>query len=81
MKKGLKSQDWIIWTSFCTNPTCILVKSGSSHKDRDAIPYLAIGLSGLSYSALGVHFPLFNPIVGYHQPTLPISPLPSLQEA
>ncbi|KAG2197763.1 hypothetical protein INT46_005749, partial [Mucor plumbeus] len=41
-------------TSVCTNPACILVKSGSSYKGRDAISSLAIGLSG------------FNPSVGHH---------------
>ena len=53
-------------TSVCTNPACILVKSGSSHKGRDAISSLAIDLSGLSYLALGVPFPPFNPSVGHH---------------
>ncbi|KAG2206051.1 hypothetical protein INT46_008248 [Mucor plumbeus] len=52
-------------TSACTNPACILIKSGSSHKGRDAISSLAIGLLGLSYFALGVPFPPFNPSVGY----------------
>ncbi|KAG2207047.1 hypothetical protein INT46_009180 [Mucor plumbeus] len=53
-------------TSVCTNPAYILLKSGSSHKERDAISSLAIGLSGVSYLALGVPFPSFSPSVGHH---------------
>ena len=53
-------------TSVCTNPACILVKPDSSHKGRDVISSLATRLSGLSYLALGVPFPPFNPSVGHH---------------
>ncbi|KAI7893824.1 uncharacterized protein EV154DRAFT_460263 [Mucor mucedo] len=48
-------------TSMCYNPECISVRNGHSHKGRDSLSSLAIGLTGLANLLFKTTFPAFNP--------------------
>ncbi|KAG1578656.1 hypothetical protein G6F47_011822 [Rhizopus delemar] len=48
-------------TSVCNNNECILSLSGTSHKARDSVSALAIGISGASRLISGTTLEVFNP--------------------
>lgn len=47
-------------TLYCTNPSCVSVRSNRAIMPRDAMSALAIGLVGLSTALFGSPFPAFQ---------------------
>lgn len=58
-------------TSMCYNQDCISVRNGHSHKGRDALSALAIGLTGLASLLLGTPFPAFDPNISQFNTDFP----------
>ncbi|GAN08662.1 hypothetical protein MAM1_0216c08177 [Mucor ambiguus] len=50
-------------TPICMNPDCVLRSRGETHKGRNSLSSLAIGLAGLSAVAIGQSIPCFDPTI------------------
>lgn len=60
-KKGAIALKTVNGASVCNNNECILSLSGTSHKARDSVSALAIGISGASRLISGTTLEVFNP--------------------
>ncbi|KAI9247411.1 hypothetical protein EDC94DRAFT_364085 [Helicostylum pulchrum] len=60
-KNGKVSLRSIKGTFVCNNKKCLLQKLSATHKARDAVSALAIGLSGAASLILDIAFPSFDP--------------------
>ncbi|KAI9246989.1 hypothetical protein EDC94DRAFT_699014 [Helicostylum pulchrum] len=61
IKNGKVSLRSIKGTFVCNNKKCLLQKLSATHKARDAVSALAIGLSGAASLILDIAFPSFDP--------------------
>ncbi|KAI9486373.1 MAG: hypothetical protein EXX96DRAFT_496206 [Benjaminiella poitrasii] len=68
-KDGRKIIKTVNDTSVCSNPNCISVKAKSSHRGRDSLSALIIGLSGLASLPFGYTFTIFSPYNASHSNT------------
>ncbi|EPB85855.1 hypothetical protein HMPREF1544_07354 [Mucor circinelloides 1006PhL] len=59
-KKNKQCLRSVSGTSVCTNPDCVLRTKDETHKARDSLPALAIGLAGLSTVIFGQPIPTFD---------------------
>lgn len=60
-KKGQQQVHTVKGTFVCNNKACILHSTASTHKGRDSVSALAIGISGAATVILQNPFPVFHP--------------------